>query len=120
MINFASKLAVLALLGAPLASATPARSSDVRLARRLEVIPEKHDISHIAIDETNGQYIAYRKDWSVYGVVPFNAEKGLNGTTLPITKRDATGTCSDLSVQEAQTSKLFTIFRRLSNLITTN
>ena len=100
MISIAAKLAVLALCTAHLSFAVPARP----IGPRLNIIPENNDVSHIAIDETNGEYIAYRRDWSVYGVIPFNAARGLDGTTLPIAKRQAS-TCSDLSVEEAQTRK---------------
>ncbi|KAK0216347.1 hypothetical protein IW262DRAFT_212939 [Armillaria fumosa] len=54
------------------------------------------DIAHIAVDEAKGHYLAFKRDGSLYGRYPVDAE------TSGIERRDASQ-CAQLSVAEAQT-----------------
>ncbi|KAK0189359.1 hypothetical protein F5146DRAFT_1138756 [Armillaria mellea] len=54
------------------------------------------DITHIAVDEARGHYLAFKRDGSLYGRYPVDAESG------DVERRDASQ-CAQLSVAEAQT-----------------
>ncbi|KAK0445615.1 uncharacterized protein EV420DRAFT_1767988 [Desarmillaria tabescens] len=54
------------------------------------------DITHIAVDETRGHYLAYKRDGSLYGRYPADAESSN-------VERRAASQCAKLSVDEAQT-----------------
>ncbi|KIY69241.1 hypothetical protein CYLTODRAFT_373153 [Cylindrobasidium torrendii FP15055 ss-10] len=57
-----------------------------------KVLPR--DVAHIGLDEVAGEYVAYRRDGSLYGRFPADAN------TAPVVKRDAT--CGDLSIEQAE------------------
>ncbi|PBK85616.1 hypothetical protein ARMGADRAFT_547827 [Armillaria gallica] len=55
------------------------------------------DISHIAVDEANGHYLAFKRDGSLYGRYPVDVESS------GIERRADASQCAQLSVDEAQT-----------------
>ncbi|KAK0476971.1 hypothetical protein IW261DRAFT_1487923 [Armillaria novae-zelandiae] len=54
------------------------------------------DIAHIAVDEARGHYLAFKRDGSLYGRYPVDAETS-------IVERSGASQCAQLSVAEAQT-----------------
>ncbi|KAK0237303.1 hypothetical protein EDD85DRAFT_837155 [Armillaria nabsnona] len=54
------------------------------------------DITHIAVDEARGHYLAFKRDGSLYGRYPVDAES--NGL-----ERRAASQCGQLSIDEAKT-----------------
>ncbi|KAG7441251.1 uncharacterized protein BT62DRAFT_923471 [Guyanagaster necrorhizus] len=54
------------------------------------------DISHVAVDEAHGHYLAFKRDGSLYGRYPVDAQS--NGL-----ERRAASQCAQLSVDEAKT-----------------
>ncbi|SJL10833.1 uncharacterized protein ARMOST_14227 [Armillaria ostoyae] len=55
------------------------------------------DISHIAVDEAKGHYLAFKRDGSLYGRYPVDAESN------SVERRADASQCAQLSVTEAQT-----------------
>lgn len=55
------------------------------------------DVAHIALDETSGQYLAYKPDGSLAGKYPADTKRGFLGR-----KRDAGSPCAKLAVEEAK------------------
>jgi len=55
------------------------------------------EVAHIALDEVNNQYIAYNLDGSLYGKYSVDVKRDFYED-----KRDTTGTCAPLSIDEAK------------------
>ena len=60
------------------------------------------DVAHIALDETSGQYLAYKPDGSLAGKYPADTKRGFLGR-----KRDAGSPCAKLAVEEAKQRTCF-------------
>jgi len=56
------------------------------------------DISHVALDEDNGQYLAYKNDGTLYGKYPVDVARDVDHEY----KRDNGASCSKLKVEEVK------------------
>jgi len=83
-------LSALLLVG-PLISAMPFEQVTRRSFPR--------DVVHIAHDEANGQYLAYKRDGSLYGKYPANPTRDVEERDVEVR---ASGPCAQLAVAEAQ------------------
>ncbi|KAK0201222.1 hypothetical protein DFS33DRAFT_1117099 [Desarmillaria ectypa] len=66
------------------------------------------DISHIAVDEARGHYLAFKRDGSLYGRYPVDAESNS-------LQRRAASQCGPLSVDQAKTLKGWDAIEQYAN-----
>jgi len=60
------------------------------------------DVIHVALDEKNGQYRAYRRDGSLYGTYSADLTRDVKEH-----KRQTAGGCAPLSIDEAKQRQCF-------------
>jgi hypothetical protein len=63
------------------------------------------DVDHIAHDEANGRYLAYKRDGSLYGSYPSHSVRDFDERNLK--RGEGGGPCAKLAVEEAKQRQCF-------------